>query len=341
MNKFLFTALILFFSLPVFSQTDLKRPEASQKAMVMQRIGLTDITITYHSPLSKGRKIWGDLVPYGEVWRAGANDNTTISFSTDVTVEGKPLKAGTYGLHMIPGEKQWTIIFNSNAGAWGSFFYRQEEDVLRVSVTPETMEDQAWLSYVFTNPLEQSVTAELRWASLAIPFQIGVDVPETVYQSMKQELSYINGFFWQGHNQAAAYCIQHHVHLDDAEKWIDKSIGLQKNFANLNTKARLLEITGKAAAADAMRKEALALADEAQLNAYGYQLINEKKLKEAIAVFKLNIKKYPASWNAYDSLGEALLLDGDKEGSKTNYKTALSRAPQEQKKRIEDILKKI
>ena len=325
----------------LMAQTDLKKPEASQEAMVMQRIGLTDITISYHSPLTKGRSIWGSLVPYDEVWRAGANENTTISFTTDVKIEGKLLSAGTYGLHMIPTSGTWTIIFNKNAKAWGSFFYNEKEDALRVTVTPHPAPMQEWLSYAFTDPQPKSVVAELHWEKLAVPVKIDVDVPETVVQSMRSELSNINGFFWQGHNQAAVYCIQNNVHLDDAAAWIDKSIKIQKNFTNMTTKAKLLEKQGKQTEADALRKEALAMADEVQLNAYGYQLMGENKMKEATEIFQMNVKRYPASWNVYDSLGEAQAAGGDKKAALANYKTALSKAPDDQKKRIEDIIKKL
>lgn len=334
------TALLLA-AISSTAQTDLKKPELSQAASVSQQIGLTTINVTYHSPLTKGRKIWGDIVPYGEVWRAGANENTTISFSSDVEVEGKALAAGTYGLHMIPTEKDWTIIFSKNNYAWGSFFYQEKDDALRVQVSPESATDQDWLSYAFAHPKDQSVTLQLHWEKLIVPIRIDVDVPEVVYQSMKKELSNINGFFWQGHNQAAAYCIQKNIHLDDAEKWINKSIGIQKTFANLTTKSKLMEKNGKTQEADALRKEALALADEAQLNTYGYELINQKRNEEALEIFKLNVKRYPNSWNVYDSLGEMQDLMGDRKSAIGNYKTALSKAPDTQKKRIQDILKKL
>src|SRR6202166_3255277 len=122
------------------SQTDLDLPLASQAAQVKQRIAVTDITITYHRPLVNGRKIWGGLVPFGQVWRAGANDNTTIEFSTPVSIEGKPLPQGKYGLHMIPNPDTWTIIFSKMAVAWGSFTYNQGEDALRVNVKPRPIE---------------------------------------------------------------------------------------------------------------------------------------------------------------------------------------------------------
>ena len=118
--------------------TQLNLPLQSQKAVITQRLGITDITIVYHRPLADGRKIWGGLVPYGQVWRAGANENTTINFPNDVTVEGKPLAAGTYGLHMIPGENEFTVIFSKMHTAWGSFSYKESEDALRVTVKPRS-----------------------------------------------------------------------------------------------------------------------------------------------------------------------------------------------------------
>ena len=117
---------------------DLPRP--SQHAVITQRIGITDVTINYHRPMVNKRKVWGGLVPYGQVWRAGANENTTIKFTDPVTVEGKPLPKGTYGLHMIPGENEWTVIFSNNSTSWGSFTYDQAEDALRVTVKPQAAE---------------------------------------------------------------------------------------------------------------------------------------------------------------------------------------------------------
>ena len=332
----------LFLIIPsaMYSQ-NLTLPEASQKAMVMQRIGLTDITISYHTPLVKDRKIWGDLVPYNEVWRAGANENTTISFSTDVTVEGKVLAAGTYGLHMIPAENEWTIIFSKNSTSWGSFFYDKSEDALRVNVKPSASDMQEWLSYYFADPKSNSVTAILRWEKIKVPFKIDVDVKEVVYQSMKNEMRGLNGFTWQAPLQAARYCLANNIHLDDAMKWANKSIQTQENFGNLNVKSKLLALKGQTAEADALSKKAITVADEAQLNQYGYDLIGQKKIKEAIEIFKTNVKRYPNSWNVYDSLGEIQDMDGNKKDALANYKTALAKAPDNQKERINGIIKKI
>ncbi len=334
-------AILLVYNVISYAQTELKKPEASQAASVHQRIGLTDIQINYHSPLSKGRTIMGNLVPYGEVWRAGANENTTISFSTDVKVEGKPVVAGTYGIHMIPGEKVWTLILSRNYYSWGSFFYNEKEDALRAQIQAHSAPMQEWLSYSFVQPQAQSAQVELRWENLQLLFLMEVDVPETVYQSMKKELVHVNGFFWQGHNQAALYCAQNNIHLEEASAWVEKSIRIQKNFSNLSTKALLMEKKGNTKESEALRQEALSIADEAQINAYGYELLGQGKNAEAKELFALNVKRYPKSWNAYDSLGEVLEASGDKKNSIIQYKTAYSKAPEGQKKRIEEILKRL
>jgi tetratricopeptide (TPR) repeat protein len=324
-----------------YAQTELKKPEPSQACSVEQTIGLTNIKVMYHSPLVNDRKIWDNIVPYNEVWRAGANENTTVSFSTDVKVEGIPLAAGSYGLHMIPGTDTWTLILSKNDYSWGSFFYSEKDDALRATIKPKSAEMQNWLSYTFSNPQAQSVRIEMHWEKLTVPFLIEVDVPETVYKSMKKELSGINGFFWQGHNQAAAYCISNNVHLDEATSWVDKSIAFQKNFNNLTTKARLLEKQNKTNESALIRKEALELADETQINAYGYELLGQGKTAQAKEYFILNVKRYPKSWNVYDSLGEVLDIEGDKKNALIQYNKAYSMAPDNQKKRIDEIRKRI
>lgn len=152
-----------------------KEVRASLMASVMQRLGVdTDITIVYSRPGVKGRKIWGGLVPYNEVWRAGANENTTIEVSKDVLINGQKLPAGKYGLHMIPGEKEWTVIFNKDNSAWGSFSYDQAKDALRITVIPKETPHQEWLMYGFENLAGTSATAYLWWEKLKVPFEIKV-----------------------------------------------------------------------------------------------------------------------------------------------------------------------
>src|SRR5947209_15776697 len=160
--------------------TELNIARVSQWGTVEQRVGLTDITIVYHRPEVGGREIWGKTVPFGKVWRAGANENTTITFSDDVSVEGKPLAAGTYGLHTIPDKDQWAIIFSKNSTSWGSFSYDEKEDALRVIVKPHAAEAFEQLTYTFEDVKPESAVATLRWETLAVPFQIGGDLKADV-----------------------------------------------------------------------------------------------------------------------------------------------------------------
>src|SRR6267142_3468464 len=155
---------------------DLPRP--SQHAVLTQRIGITDVTVNYHRPVVNKRKVWGGLVPYGQVWRAGANENTTIEFTDPVTIEGKPLPKGTYGLHMIPGESEWTVIFSKNSTSWGSFTYDQAEDALRVMVKPQTAEFHEALTYDFDDVSPDASVVTLRWEKVAVPFKVGVNTHE-------------------------------------------------------------------------------------------------------------------------------------------------------------------
>ncbi len=323
------------------AQEVLTLPESSQQSGVTQRIGLTDIAISYHSPLVKGRLIWGEVVPFGEVWRAGANENTTIYFSTDVKIEGLALPAGTYGLHMIPRKDKWTIIFSKNYESWGSYFYNEAEDALRVEVTPESASMQEWLSYRFTDLKTSSAKAQLNWEKIGVGFLIQVNVQDAVVANMRKELRGLPGFTWEGQWQAADYCHRNNIYPEEAMKWNEQSIAIRETFNNLNLKSKMLAAKGQTKEAAALNTKALELANEQQLNAYGYQMLGDNKTDEALAVFKLNVQKYPDSWNVYDSLAETLELKGDHKGALTNYKIALKKAPDGQKKRIEDTIKKI
>jgi tetratricopeptide (TPR) repeat protein len=342
-RRFVLTLAVLVVSPFASGQSfaPLKLPQASPEASVGQTFGLTDIEIRYHRPTVNKRKVWGELVPYNEVWRAGANENTTISVSTDVTVSGQKLAAGTYGLHMLPTEKDWTVIFSKQAAAWGSFSYDAKEDALRVTVTPQPAEFQERLGYTLEEPTDTSVSAVMRWEKVRVAFPIAADTPQVVVGSLRRELRGLSRFFWQGWNQAAAYCLRNNVNLDEALEWANQSVGIAETFTNLRTKAGLLEKKGDAKTAEALRARSLQLATETEMNAYGYQLLGQRKTDEAIEVFKKNVKDHPSSWNVYDSLGEAYAARGDKKLAAENYGKALSMAPESQKKRINDALAKL
>lgn len=320
----------------------LNQPQASPQASVSQTLGLTEMTVTYHRPAINGRSVWGGLVPYGQVWRAGANENTTVSFSTPVTVDGTPLAAGTYGLHMIPTTSDWTVIFSHESGAWGSFSYDQKEDAARVTVKPESAPQQERLSYTFDEPTTDSVVLAMRWEKLRVPLTIRIDLPHTVLDNYRAQLRGLPRFGWQGWNQAANFAAQNGVELDDATAWVDRSIGMNRNFTNLRTKALVLAKKGDTAGANALTNEALSLATEVEMNAYGYQLLGQQKVDEAIATFEKNTKDHPASWNAYDSLAEAYAIKGDKKKALENYTKALNLTTVDlQKTRIAGVIEQL
>lgn len=317
-------------------------PQPSQAATVAQRIGLTDITVRYHRPGVKKRAVWGDLVPYDQVWRAGANENTVIEFSTPVTVGGQPVAAGAYGLHVIPTTSSWTVILSRDSRAWGSFFYDQGKDALRVTATPQPAAFTEDLVYTFDEPTTTGVTLTLRWEKVALPIAIGVDTPAVVSDSLEEQLRGLPGFFWQSFAQAAAWSVRNDANLDRASAWADRAVAMARNYQTLRAKALVLEKRGDAAAAAPLRAEALTLATEADINAYGYELLGAGKVDEAITVLRKNTVDHPSSWNTYDSLGEALALKGDTAGAIAQYTKALSMVGDAtNRKRIEGILAKL
>src|SRR5678815_1365255 len=234
--------VVLLGTAPALAQAPrLTLPDASPHATVTQRVGLTDITIDYHRPAVGKRKIWGALVPYNEPWRAGANENTTITVSTPVTVAGKQIPAGTYGLHMIPTPTTWTVALSTVSTAWGSFSYDPKEDAVRFTVTPSQAEHQESLQYRFENPTETSVNVVLHWERLQLSFPLTVDTKAVTLVSLKGQLRGLARFSWQPWNQAAAWCTRNDCGADQAMAWVDQSINVQRSFPNLTAKAKLLE----------------------------------------------------------------------------------------------------
>jgi tetratricopeptide (TPR) repeat protein len=336
-------ASLLFGVPPAMAQAPLLNlPQPSPGASVAQQVGVTEITIAYHRPAVGKRKIWGELVPYDEVWRAGANENTTITFSSPVTIGGKKLAAGTYGLHMIPTQKDWTVALSTVSTAWGSFSYDAKEDAVRFTVTPAQASFEESLEYRFENPTESSVNVVLQWEKLQVSFPISVDTKAVALESIKAQLRGLGRFFWQDWNQAAQWSLRSDYDLDQGLAWADRSIGIQPTFQNLRTKAAFLEKKGDTKGASDLRARAMPLATEADINNLGYQLLGEKKYDEALALFRKNVKEHPNSLNVYDSLGEALATTGDKKGAIENYSKALSMSTDAaEKKRISGILAKL
>ena len=334
--------LFTFLSISQLNAQNLTLPRVSPAAEVSQTIGLSDITVNYSRPGVKGRAIWGGLVPYNNgipfPWRAGANENTTISFSDDVKINGHFLPAGVYGFHIIPSESDWILIFNKHNKSWGSFFYDESQDALRITVAPEKAEFQEWLEYNFEKLTNNSVDVYMRWDRIKIKYTAEYDINEIVLVSMRNELRSLPGFSWQGPMQAAQYCLNNSINYDEALQWIDISIQRNPNFNNRSVKAQLLIKKGDTEEGETMLQNAIENSTEAELNLYGYQLMNNGKLNEAIKIFKLNTERFPDEWNVYDSYAEALNKNGNKEDALKNYEIALSKAPENQKSRIEGII---
>lgn len=332
--------LVMFFLSAAHLAQTLTTPRVSPPAEVKQGVGLASVDIKYHSPAVNGRNVWGELVPYGSVWRAGANDNTVISFSHNAKVEGKKIAAGSYGFHIIPGENEWTLIFNSVNSAWGSFFYDESKDVLRVKVKPESTPFRENLAYYFDNITVSDATAFIDWAGKRAKFKVEYDDKSITLESFRSELVSLAWYNWTGPWQAANYCVVNNVNLEEAKVWLERSITLNRNFSNLSTKAALLELEGKGDEAKTLREEAFKIATEAQLNAYGYQKMGTGDVDEALRVFRMNVDNHPDSWNVYDSYAEALDKKGDIVNAEKNYRKALELAPDNQKGRIKGLLTK-
>ncbi len=369
MNKFTIRRKILIFSIALITfaftiqsvgQTVTTPRAVSPAAELKQRIGLTDIIVNYSRPrvtlngVDRTGKIWGQLVPYGFQkigfacncdipWRAGANENTTITFTDDVKIEGKDLPAGTYGLHMaIYEDDKVTVIFSKNHTSWGSFFYDSNDDALRVDVKAKPASQTEVLTYSIADMGDDYGVLALDWEKKQIPFKIEVDVHKFVLASFRNELKSIPGFGWQGFQTAANYCFQNNINHEEALRWADIAIARNKSFPTLSTKAGLLSQMGRQAESDKMLDESLALGTKQQLNVVGYQLLGLKRFDKAIQVFKANIEKDQNDPNSYDSLGEAYKIAGDKANAIKNLKKALSlNPPANVKANSEKLLKEL
>jgi hypothetical protein len=316
-------------------------PRQSQRAQISQRIGITDITITYHRPLVNNRKIWDGLVPYGQVWRAGANENTTISFSDPVTIEGKALDKGTYGLHMIPAADQWTIIFSKNSTSWGAFTYKQDEDALRVIVKPAATEMHNALTYDFDDVQPNSAVVTMAWEKVAVPFKVGVDVHEVVEASLKKQLRNLSQYTWMSWDDAANYLLADKVALDDALTYANKSVENEDRYDNEMTKSKVLAALNSKDDAATAEKKALDLANPLQIHLYARGLQGEKRNEEAYAIFRENAKKHPDQWFVHTGLARMYCGQGKFDEAAKEMKLALAGAPENQKTYVGGLVKKL
>jgi len=332
----------------------------NQKMWAGQRIGVTDIDIHWNAPGVKGRegKIWGTNIAYygftdigfgttkSSPWRAGANECTTLEFSTDVTIEGKPLAAGKYGFFIALYPDSCTLIFNQNPDGWGSYFYKPEEDVLRVTVRQQKdlPQSREWLAYTFTNPTGRSVEVALEWERWRIPFTVAVDLEKTTVASIRRQLSGGMGFDPPSMQAAAQWCLTHNVNLEEALLWAlrttDPNLGGQQTFAALSTKAGLLRKLGRVAEADKTMQDGMEKASVLDLHGYGRQLITEKKYPEALAVFQKNFEKAGGAWPTNVGLARGYSAVGNLKKALEHAQAALKQAPDEvNRKSLEGMVK--
>jgi hypothetical protein len=334
---------ILAVGASVSAQNDLNLPDVSQAAEVKQRIALTDITIKYHRPLVNGRKIWGGLVPYGKVWRAGANENTTIEFSDSVAVEGQPLAKGIYGLHMIPNPDSWTVIFSKTNTGWGSYSYDQNEDALRVDVKPRPLaETKEALEFDFEDLKPTSTAATLKWEKLGVPFTVSVNDADQTLQNIRAQLKGRGQFTWQALDEGAQFCLTRKINLDEALRWTDASIQNEERFDNLSTKADILKALNRPDEAKTTWTHALEIAKAPQLYSYGRQLQNQKQGAQAMEIFKEVAKRFPQGVYGYLAQARIKSAAGDFAGAANDAKQAQAAAPTDaQKQSIQALITRL
>ena len=313
-------------------------PLKSQRAEVSQTIGITDITIVYHRPLVGGRVIWDSLVPYGKVWRTGANMNTTIAFSDPVTINGKPLDRGTYGLHMIPAADEWTVIFSKNSTSWGSFTYDQAEDALRLRVRPKNTDLHEALTYEFDEIQPGSAIIELLWEKLAIPLDVSVDVHQTVLASFRNQLRALARYTWMSWNDAANYLLSEKIALDTALAYADTSIANEDRYDNEMTRSKILVALNRPADAAVAQRKALDLGTATDVDQFARDLLAKKQAAPALAVFRQNATKHPDVWFVHDGLARAYSAQSRFDDATKEMRAAIAGAPANQKSRLTALL---
>ncbi len=362
---------VLLAAAPAFSQRlaaiSLPPGGNNQKATVSQYLGLVKVTIDYnspsvHGPAGKDRRgqIWGKLVPYGlsnlgfgngkpGPWRAGANENTVFSVSHAIVIDGKTLPAGSYGLHMIPGETEWTVIFSKDNAAWGSFWYEESRDALRVKATPRKHDYREYLTYEFNDRKVDSATVELQWEDLAVAWNIRVpDTNELYITKLREELTTVPGFDNRSYAQAALFCVQTKSNLAQGLQWAESAVSMpgigQPTYNNLSAKAQVLEAMGRS---DEAKKTMMTAVREPttttfEIHQYGRQLLNQKKNAEALEVFKFNEQRFGDNWPVHVGLARGYAANGDNKQALEHAKKAVVQAPDDlNRKSLEEMVKSL
>ena len=313
----------------------------SPAANVTQTIGISTVNVNYSRPAVNGREIWGKLVPYGwnkqpgygagndDPWRAGANENTVITFSHAATVQGHKVPAGQYGLFfVINQDNSGEVILSKDNRYWGSFWYDAKNDEMREKIQVRDLPySTERLTYTFENLTKNSADLVLTWEKKQFPVKIEYAVDQIVMANAADELKTSVGFTPSGYISAARYSQLNGVDFAQGLKWANQAVQMNPNYTTLSLQAALLDSTGNHTEAEKVMKDAMAKATETELNNYGYTLLGANQFDKAIAVFKTNVERHPESANTWDSLGEACALAGDKKNAIINFKKSLSLNP--------------
>lgn len=354
MKKIFFLLITIYFSISVSAQVPYNKAAPNgytRKASVSEQVGLTTVSITYHRPAVNGRegKIWGGVVPVGFVdqgfgsrrpapWRAGANENTIIEFDDDVKIEGQNLAKGKYGFFIAYDPSESIIIFSKRFDAWGSFFYNEKDDALRVKVKPLQIENTVEnLKYEFTKQTPNSAVINLSWEKTSIPFKVEVDYLKQQFEAFVAESQNPAGFTSQGLNVAANWSLQNNYQLEKGLEWATLATsqnfpGDPTSFPALTTRAVILEKLGKSEEAAAVIKTALPYGNVGQIQQFGRQLITGKKSKLALEVFQFNYNKHPDQFITLTGMARGLSANGDYAKALEFANKALPLAPNDNNK---------
>ena len=354
MNKKHYLSAILFLiTIVVTAQFHtLNIPQSSPGVIEKQKLGVTEITINYSSPALNGRDVWNSnhIIPHNGTpipWRAGANMNTTISFSTDVTIDGNELKAGTYGFHIIPTDETFTLLFAHNNNQWGSYYLDIEKDVtLKVDVESTTCTNSKQLDYEFLERTENSVVIGLEWGEKRIPFTVSVDLNKTVVESFRSELRGINTYHWQAWNDAANWCLNHNTNLEEALVWVNRSIdggfygfAANKNITNISTKIKILNKLGRTREVNQTIADAKEMiVDNRDAYAFGKFLLQIGSYQDSKDYSNLSLKKFPDSWSILLNRGVANYFLNNPKAAVKDVKKVIKSAPKQFINRLNEVI---
>ncbi|OEK02938.1 hypothetical protein BFP97_16020 [Roseivirga sp. 4D4] len=317
----------------VIKHDNITYPKSSKRAQVSQEIGITTISVMYHQPGVRNRVIWGGLIPFGQVWRAGAEESTVITFMDAVKVNGSAVPAGKYGLHMIPEADKFIIILSKNHTQWGSFYYQATEDLLRIEVNTEKAPFREYLHYGFDLKNENTTDLFMSWAGLKVRLEIEVDETATTLAVIRDELRTLPRFTWRGSREAALFCWLHDVNLEEALQWINLSIRIEERFENVFIKSRILASLGQKEASEEALSLAKQLGDVNDMIFVAAETVGHHNSPEkALEVLSIAEDNYPTNYQVDFRRAICYGWLGDLEKTKAFFNSALTKATSESEK---------